>query len=122
MKPRTSALTNCQIETHPLLNKVQRQEYKKLRDRAVRENLGAFTALEFADHMLMHVGRLMGTLGNHPALVSSRRRTALLYVFEALKDAGLPITVRGFRQLMRQLETGGSRRGVDTVPSKGTGG
>lgn len=107
MKPKPPrALTDREIAVHPLFNKIQQQEYKKRRDRAKRKGLPPYTALDFADTLLPHAGRLMERIGDHPALVFTQRRMAILYVYEALRAAKLPIAPRGLKLLMRQLERG----------------
>lgn len=94
------------INPQSLFNEVQRREYKKRRVRALKQGR-TYTALDFAQDQLVHIGRLMGELGDHPALVGSQRRAAILYVYEALRAAGLSVTLHGLKALMRQLENGG---------------
>ena len=101
-----SALTDREVAAHPLFNKIQRQEYKKRRDHCVRKKLVPYTALEFAEAQLAHAGRLLERLGDHPAIIYTHRRAAVLYAYEAIGAAGLSASPRGLSRLMRRLEKG----------------
>lgn len=106
---RLGAVTDVEIDAHPLLSEDQRQVCKDLRDLAEREHR-SFTMLEFAEVALRATGNDYAAVTDRGGPEAARhdqahRRAAILYVYEAVK-AGPPIVAEtaADRGTLRDLE------------------